>query len=70
MNNPADLDLLRLFDALRPRDWQVTLIAPDGTLTHSPKFATKPEAQRWSKANAKLNSDVVVTGFAASHENN
>lgn len=37
----TDLEMLRHIDTMRPKDFKVTLIAPNGALTHSPKFATK-----------------------------
>jgi hypothetical protein len=71
MNKPTtDFDLLRLIDALRPRDYRVTIIAPDGRATDSPKFATSTGAALWTKANANPDRDVVMTHFAASHERN
>lgn len=65
-----DRRVQRVIDALRPRDYKVTLIAPDGSLTESPRFATKPEAQRWAKAHARINEDVVVTHCENSPEKN
>lgn len=71
MNKPTtDFDLLRLIDALRPRDYRVTIIAPDGRATDSPKFITNAEAVAWAKANANPDRDVVMTHFTASHERN
>ena len=71
MNNPTiDFELLRLVDALRPRDYRVTLIARNGSTTDSPWFATKAEACRWAEAHADVDRDVVVTLFAASYERN
>jgi hypothetical protein len=61
---------LRLFDALRPMDYRVTIIAPDGSTTESPKFATSAEACKWAKANANSERDVVMKRFANSAANN
>jgi hypothetical protein len=66
----AEFDLLRIIDTLRPRDYRVTLIAPNGSTTDSPWFATKAEARWWAEAHADVNRDVVVTLFAASYERN
>lgn len=70
MNKPADLDLLQLFDALRPRDYRITLIAPNGSTTNSPWMATRAEARAWAAAHADVTQDVVMTHHAASHERN
>jgi hypothetical protein len=71
MNKPTtDYDLLRLIDAIRPRDYRVTIIAPDGRTTDSPKFATSTEAALWAKANANSDGDVVMTHFEESHQRN
>jgi hypothetical protein len=61
MSKPApDFDLLRLFDALRPRDFRVQIVAPDGSITHDAKFATKSEAKIWANANRQP-ADVAIT---------
>ncbi len=71
MNKPTtDFDLLRLLDALRPRDYCCSVIEPDGSTTDNPKFTTSTEAALWAKANANPDRDVVMTHFAASHERN
>ena len=71
MNKPTiDFDLLRLIDALCPRDYCCSVIAPDGKTMSSPKFATSTEAALWAKANANPDRDVVMTHFAASHQRN
>lgn len=63
-------DLLHIIDALRPKDYRITLIARNGSTTDSPWFATKAEARRWTEAHADVKRDVVVTHFAASYERN
>lgn len=71
MNKPTtDFDLLRLFDALRPKDYRVTIIAPDGKTTESPKFGTQDEAKVWAAANADVSRDVVMTHFKNAAANN
>jgi hypothetical protein len=71
MRKPApDFELLRLFDALRPRDYRCTVIAPDGSTTDSPKFATSAEASAWVAANSDATRDVVMTRRTNSCERN
>ena len=65
-----DFDLLRIFEALRPKDYRVTIIAPDGSTTDSPKFATQAKAQRWAVANSTPERDVILTRYANSAERN
>jgi hypothetical protein len=71
MSKPRpDLELLRLLNAFRPRNYQITLIARDGSTTNSPKFATRAEAREWAVAHTDVGRDVVMTHFSASHERN
>lgn len=63
------LELLRLFDALRPKDYQVQIVAPDGSITHDAKFGTKDEAKRFATANRGA-MDMVMTHFLDSAARN
>jgi len=65
----SDFDLLRLFDALRPKDYQARIINPAGELTHDAKFATKADAVAWGKAN-RQSADVVMTRYVESCSKN
>lgn len=47
---------------LRPLDWHVRIVAPDGTVTHDRKFGTKGEADLYGKMNRK-ERDVIITQF-------
>ena len=64
------LELLKLFDAMRPRDYRCTVIAPDGSTMESPKFATSGEASAWVTANSDATRDVVMTRCTNSCERN
>ena len=66
MNNLA---LLRLFDASRPRDYRVQIIAPDGSVPHDAKFATRDEAKAWAKSH-RGPRDLVMTRHTEPHLNN
>ena len=62
MNRP-DLELLCLLDELRPKNYQASLIKPDGTQINSVRFHTHDEACEWIRANADLAHDVTVIYF-------
>jgi hypothetical protein len=64
----SDIELLRILD-LRPQDYRVQIIRPDGTITCDRKFGTKADAARWAKANRQP-SDVAMTQFTNSAANN
>jgi hypothetical protein len=60
MNNPlADIELLRFFDALRPREYRATIVAPDGSVTYDRYFSTKEGARAYGTA-TRQTADMVI----------
>ena len=71
MNKPAHgIELLRLLDFARPKDYRCTVIKPDGSATDSPKFATSAEASAWARRHADPARDVIMTRRTNSCERN
>jgi hypothetical protein len=64
-----NIELCRLLESIRPKDYRVQIIRPDGTITCDRIFGTKAEASRWAKANRQP-SDVAMTHFINSAANN
>lgn len=64
-----DPELLRLFASLRPKDYRVQIVSPDGSITHAAKFGTKDEAKRYAIAN-RGERDMAMTHFVDSAASN
>ena len=62
-------ELLRLLDAVRPKDFRVQIVAPDGSIVADRKFETKDEAKRFINEN-RGDGDVAITQFVDSARNN
>jgi len=54
---------------LRPLEYHVRIVAPDGTITHDRTFGTKNEAEFYANRNRK-ERDMVITQFLNKAENN
>jgi hypothetical protein len=60
MSKPlADIEFFRLCDALRPREYRATIVAPDGLVTHDKYFSTKEGARAYGTA-TRQTTDMVI----------
>ena len=62
-------ELLRVLDAVRPRDFRVQIIAPNGSIVADRKFGTKDEANRFANEN-RGERDVAMTQYVDNAANN
>jgi len=54
---------------MRPKDYRVQIIAPDGSVRHDRKFSTKADASKWANAKRQA-ADVAMTQFTDNAANN